>query len=67
MISSLSCFLKLKSMYNPTIKLRGRGAEAFEDGVQHSGVVIFLAVFGQLVATHRRTRLEGILAVLGEI
>jgi hypothetical protein len=54
-------------MYNPTIKLRGRGAEAFEDGVQHSGVVIFLAVFGQLVATHRRTRLEGILAVLGEI
>src|SRR5437773_1411231 len=34
----------------------------FEDGVQHSGTVIFLPV-----ATRRRTRLEGILAVLGEI
>src|SRR5436190_7816646 len=29
--------------------------------------VIFLPVFGQPVATRRRTRLEGILAVLGEI
>jgi hypothetical protein len=32
-----------------------------------SGAVIFLAVFGQPVATRRRTRLEGVLAVLGEI
>src|ERR1019366_7574041 len=29
--------------------------------------VIFLPVFGQPVATPRRTRLEGVLAVLGEI
>src|SRR5664280_1456244 len=36
-------------------------------GVQPSGAVIFLSVFGQPVATHRRTRLEGVLAVLGEI
>ena len=43
------------------------GAEAFEGGVQPSGAVIFLSVFGQPVATHRRTRLEGVLAVLGEI
>src|SRR6266576_3073199 len=42
-------------------------AEAFEGGVQPSGAVIFLPVFGQPVATRRRTRLEGILAVLGEI
>src|SRR6516164_3722789 len=41
--------------------------EAFEGGVQPSGAVIFLPVFGQPVATRRRTRLEGILAVLGEI
>src|SRR6516164_4719300 len=41
-------------------------AEAFEGGVQPSGAVIFLPVFGQPVATRRRTRLEGILAVLGE-
>jgi hypothetical protein len=34
--------------------------------VQHSGDFIFLAVFGQPVATRRRTRLEGILAMLGE-
>src|SRR5437667_7048366 len=33
----------------------------FEDGVQHSGTVVFLPV-----ATRRRTRLEGILAVLAE-
>src|SRR6266576_96538 len=49
---------------------RGGGAyhraEAFEGGVQHSGAVVFLPVFGQPVATSRRTRLEGILAVLGE-
>src|SRR5664280_3329522 len=43
------------------------GAEAFEGGVQPSGAVIFLSVLGQPVATHRRTRLEGVLAVLGEI
>ena len=42
-------------------------AEAFEGGVQLSGAVIFLPVFGQPVATRRRTRLEGVLAVLGEI
>src|SRR5664280_629077 len=42
-------------------------AEVFEGGVQPSGAVIFLSVFGQPVATHRRTRLEGVLAVLGEI
>src|SRR5207302_6885144 len=42
-------------------------AEAFEGGVQHSGAVISLPVFGQPVATRRRTSLEGILAVLGEI
>src|SRR4029077_5740256 len=36
-------------------------------GVQPSGAVIFLPVFGQPVATRRRTRLEGVLAVLGEI
>jgi hypothetical protein len=36
-------------------------------GLQHSGAVIFLPVFGQPVATRRRKRLEGILAVLGEI
>ena len=41
-------------------------AEAFEGGVQHSGAVILLPVFGQPVATRRRTRLEGVLAVLGE-
>src|SRR6516162_11576226 len=41
-------------------------AEAFEGGVQPSGAVIFPPVFGQPVATRRRTRLEGILAVLGE-
>jgi hypothetical protein len=40
---------------------------AFEGGVQHSAAVIFLLVFGQPVATRRRTRLEGVLAVLGEI
>ena len=34
--------------------------------VQHSGAVTFLSVFGQPVATHRRTRLEVVLAVLGE-
>jgi hypothetical protein len=39
----------------------------FEGGVQPSGAVIFLLVFGQPVATRRRTRLEGVLAVLGEI
>jgi hypothetical protein len=33
----------------------------------HIGAVIFLPVFGQPVATRRRTRLKGILAVLGEI
>ena len=32
-----------------------------------SGAVIFLPVFGQPVATRRRTRLEGVLAVFGEI
>src|SRR5664280_321808 len=42
-------------------------AEVFEGGVQPSGAVTFLSVFGQPVATHRRTRLEGVLAVLGEI
>src|SRR5664280_1857076 len=42
-------------------------AEVFEGGVQPSGAVIFLSVFGQPVATHRRTRLEGVLVVLGEI
>src|ERR1019366_3321328 len=42
-------------------------AEVFEGGVQPSGAVIFLSVLGQPVATHRRTRLEGVLAVLGEI
>jgi hypothetical protein len=31
-----------------------------------SGAVIFLPVFGQPVATRRRTRLEGVLAVFGE-
>jgi hypothetical protein len=35
--------------------------------VQLSGTVIFLPVFGQPVATRRRTRLEGVLAVFGEI
>ena len=35
--------------------------------VQPSGAVIFLSVFGQPVATRRRTRLEGVLAVFGEI
>ena len=42
-------------------------SEAFEGGVQPSGAVIFLPVFGQPVATRRRTRLEGVLAVFGEI
>src|SRR5664280_1254338 len=42
-------------------------AEVFEGGVQPGGAVIFLSVFGQPVATSRRTRLEGVLAVLGEI
>ena len=36
-------------------------------GVQPSGAVIFLPVFGQPVATRRRTRLERVLAVFGEI
>jgi hypothetical protein len=31
------------------------------------GAVIFLSVFGQPFATHRWTRLEGVLAVLGKI
>jgi hypothetical protein len=34
-------------------------------GVQPSGAVIFLAVFGQPVAMRGRTRLEGVLAALG--
>src|SRR5881227_1640983 len=34
-------------------------AEAFEGRVQHSGAVISLPVFGQPVATRRRTSLEG--------
>jgi hypothetical protein len=34
---------------------------------QLSGAVIFLPVFGQPVATRRRTRLEGVLAVFGQI
>ena len=34
-------------------------------GVQPSGAVILLPVFGQPVATRRRTRLEGVLAVSG--
>ena len=34
--------------------------------VQHSGAVVFLPVFGQPVATSRRTSLEGVLAMLGE-
>jgi hypothetical protein len=38
-----------------------------EGGVQPSGAVIFLPVFGQPAATRRRTRLEGVLAVFGEI
>src|SRR5664280_47966 len=41
-------------------------AAAFDGGVQRSGAVIFLPVFGQPFATRRRTRLEGDLAVLGE-
>ena len=44
-----------------------RRAEALEGGVQPSGAVIFLPVFGQPVAKRRRTRLEGVLAVFGEI
>ena len=36
-------------------------------GVQPSGAVIFLPVIGQPVATRRRTRLEEVLAVFGEI
>jgi hypothetical protein len=35
--------------------------------VQPSAAVIFLPVFGQPVAKRRRTRLEGVLAVFGEI
>jgi len=35
--------------------------------LQPSSAVIFLPVFGQPVATRRRTRLEGVLAVFGEI
>jgi hypothetical protein len=35
--------------------------------VQHSGAVILHPVFGQPVAKRRRTRLEGVLAVFGEI
>ena len=49
--------------------LLGEGSlrRALRHGVQHNSAVIFLPAFGQPVATRRRTRLEGILAVLGEI
>ena len=41
--------------------------QKLEGGVQRSGAVIFLPVFGQPAATRRRTRLEGVLAAFGEI
>ena len=43
------------------------GTEPFGGALQPSGAVIFLLVFGQPAAKRRRTRLEGVLAVFGEI
>ena len=62
LLAGFLCFCWLKHEENE----EAHSAEAFEEGLQHSGAVILLPVFGQPVATRRRTRLEGILAVLGE-
>jgi hypothetical protein len=46
-----------------------KGYEVFrvDSRIQHSAAVILLPVFGQPVATRRRTRLKGVLTVFGEI
>ena len=56
LLAGFLCFCRLKHEEDeeePTDR-----AEAFEGGVQANGAVILLPVFGQPVATRRRTRLE---------
>jgi hypothetical protein len=59
----------LKSFLFLECRGTGNNSDAYSwwHGVQHSGAVILLPVFGQPVAKRRRTRLEGVLAVFGEI
>jgi hypothetical protein len=54
------------------VRSRIRGVRSFpsphhSNDNRPSGAVIYLPVFGQPVAARRRTRLEGVLAMVGEI
>src|SRR6266566_8978079 len=58
-LAGFLCFCWLKQEEDEEELTTVQKHSRFEGGVQHSGAVVFLPVYGQPVATSRRTRLEG--------